>query len=85
VAADTKYRGKRLVFTGTVQGINRGPLDDIYITMACPNQFLAPQAYFADSDRAAISELRKGHKIYFEGEVTGMTMGTVFIKKCKLR
>jgi hypothetical protein len=85
VAADMKFKGKRLLFTGTVQEISKDLLDDIYIQLVGTDEFSSPHAYFGDTDKAAIAQLRKGQKIAFTGAVDGFVMGSVMIRGCRLQ
>jgi hypothetical protein len=85
VAADLKFKGKRLLFTGTVQEISKDFLDDIYVSLVGTDEFSSPWAYFGDADKEAIAQLRKGQKIAFTGAVDGFVMGSVMIRGCRLQ
>jgi hypothetical protein len=82
VAADENYRGKVLTITGSVTGINKDFSDNIFVTISTGEMFSELHAYFNDSQKSAVTHLRKGQRIKFKGKVSGMVMRSVIVKNC---
>lgn len=84
VAADNKYKGKKLKITGTVEDIGKDILDDTYITLDCGELIFSIQCYFANDQLSAVAELKKGDTITLIGVCKGET-GNVIIKNCEIQ
>jgi hypothetical protein len=85
VAADQKYKGKRLAIEGSIQDLGKDILGNIYITISgSGNSFRNVQCLFADRDADQIAQLRKGQKVKIEGTCDGLMMN-VILRKCELK
>lgn len=83
VAADQKYKGKRLKVTGIIEDFGTDILDDGYITLETGEYFLSIQCYFKDSELDKVTKLSKGQTITLIGVCDGMSMNVV-IKNCEI-
>jgi len=65
VAAEEKYKGKKLLLTGTVKDIGKDIMDDPYVTFVVGGQFeiVGVQAFFTDQEESKLSSLKKGQKV----------------------
>lgn len=80
VAADIKYKGKRLRLTGTVASINKDFTDSVWIGIETDNQFMPIHAEgFVPSQ---VADLQKGSQIEITCTGAGMVVGDPFLKHC---
>ena len=83
VAADQKYKGKRLVYSGQISGIKKGAFGEIYIELRTPNQFMSAHAYLIKEQEAIAASLAKGQKVRWECKGDGLLIGSPMLKDCK--
>lgn len=85
VAADTKYKGKIIQVSGTVEDIGKDITDTIYVTLAAGDEYSMSsiQCFFADSHTEAAANLSKGDRVTIKGMGDGL-MGNVLIRGCSL-
>lgn len=83
VAADQKYKGKKLKVTGTIKDFGTNILDDSYITLETEEYFLSIQCYFKESELDKVTNLSKGQTITLIGVCDGMSMNVV-IENCEI-
>ena len=82
VAADAEYKGRRILVSGTVDGISKDFADTPYVSLA-GDQFLNDvQARFADQDLGTLAKLSKGQKVYFVCEVRERVLTQVMLGHC---
>jgi hypothetical protein len=83
VAADEKYKGKRLEVTGTIDNIGKDVLDNSYVALKTGKQydFRSVQCYF--DDNSVLVTLSKGRRVKITGRCDGL-FGTLSLKDCKL-
>lgn len=80
VAADLKYKGKRLTVTGTVASINKDFTDSVWVGLSTDNEFMPIHAEgFRPSQ---VAELKKGDRIQITCTGAGMFVGDPFLKNC---
>lgn len=63
VAADMRFKGKKFKVTGTVDSINTGIGDGIYLTMRGGTPYMLPQFALVDSEKGAAAALKKGQNV----------------------
>jgi hypothetical protein len=81
VAADARYKDKRLTISGTVGRIAKDIMDEPYITLDDDEFGLrSVQAYFDNSDLPQLGRLTKGQVVTIEGTCDGLMMN-VLIRK----
>jgi uncharacterized membrane protein YvbJ len=80
VSADNKYKGKRLLVSGTVDSINKDFKNSIWVGLATDNQFLPIHAEGFVPQQ--VSEWRKGNKIEITCIGAGMVVGSPLLKEC---
>ena len=84
VAADEQFKGKLLRVTGTVSGIKKDFMDDIYVELDTGEMFGELHASFRDNQKSKIMALRKGQSITFEGSINGFLMNSVMMRNCQI-
>ena len=85
VKADTMYKDKLLVITGTVDSIGRDIMDEVYVTLETEEEFaiLHPQCYFKDEDEIAkVAELAEGAQVTILAKGSGTAIGQPILKQC---
>lgn len=80
VAADNKFKGKKLAVTGVIKDIGNDILNDSYITLNTGNLIGDVQCYL---DKNEVAKLSKGQIVTVIGKCTGL-FGNVGLKNCKL-
>jgi hypothetical protein len=83
VAADEKYKGKKLLVTGVVESINKNGFDDIYVVLDVDGYFKS--IHCAIQNEKAAAKLYKGNQYVFLGTCTGLFMQSVFLKNCTIQ
>ncbi len=73
VSADTKYKGKILEVTGTIQNIGKDILDTPYVALSDGTQYsiTSIQCMFDKSDQDQLATLKKDTKITLRGRGDG--------------
>jgi len=84
ISADTKYKGKVVVVSGTVQNIGKDILGSAYIVIGGKGFLDGAQCTFTKAEESSVAHLGKGQRVSVKGEVSGK-MGHVQIKKCSLQ
>lgn len=85
VAANSKYKDKKLQITGTISNIGIDILDRVYITLDASETLYSVQCYFANSDEdAKVAELKKGDTITLIGVCEGISLN-VTVKQCEIQ
>lgn len=84
VAADSKYEGKVVIVTGTIQDIGKDIMDDAYIVIGGSGFLDGVQCTFTKGEQSSVARLSKGQQVRVKGEVAGK-MGNVLINKCSLQ
>lgn len=85
VAADNKYKGKRLLVTGTVASIDKGPFGGLVLRLATPNQFMSTMCSMERSEQSTLAELQKGEQVRVLCKGTGMVLGSPSLDDCTFR
>lgn len=84
VAADLKYKGKKIQVKGYVESLGRDLMDDIYVSLSSDNDsFRSVQCYFDEKDAQEVAKIAKGQLITIEGICDGLMMN-VFIMHSKV-
>jgi hypothetical protein len=84
VAADSKYKGKVVIVTGTIQDIGKDIMDDAYIVIGGGGFLDGVQCTFTKGEQSSVARLSKGQQVRVKGEVAGK-MGNVLVNKCSLQ
>jgi hypothetical protein len=82
VAADEKFKGKRVRVAARVQSIDKDAFDNIIVQLATDNQFQAVMATMKDEDKAAVAKLSKGQAVAVECRGAGMIIGSPTLRDC---
>lgn len=87
IAADAKYKGKKLQLTGSVDNIDREIAGNTYITFHVGDKysFQDVRITFKKSEQSEVAKLKKGQKVTIKGECTGTLLSTtVAMKNCEI-
>jgi len=83
VAADARYKGKKVTLSGKVGSIAKDILDEPYITLDADEFGLrSVQAYFDNGDLPQLAQLRKGQTVTIEGTCDGLMLN-VLVRKSR--
>jgi hypothetical protein len=82
VAADEKYKGKRLIVAGVVESINKDFKDQVWVGLRTNNRFMPIHAEGLTTEQAG--KLRKGEVIAVICNGAGMILTSPFLKDCVL-
>lgn len=82
VSADEKYKGKTLLVTGVVGGINKDYADKAYIKLSTDNMFMSVMARLQAGEVSRASQLSKGQWVVVECVGHGMVAGSPMLSKC---
>ena len=84
VAADNKYKGKKVEITGAVDSIGKDIFGSVYVTLKTDNGFISIQCYFSEkAEIDKVATLKEGDWVTVTGIVDGRSINIV-VKKCKL-
>ena len=84
VAADLKYKNKRLYVKATIKSINSGINDEPFLSLEADTPLTETRAYFKDSKQnlQTIAELRKGENINLVCIGGSEMLGSPSLKNC---
>lgn len=84
INADIKYKGKNVEVSGRIKRIGTDILNDPYVVLGGTGILDGVQCMFPKDQAAQLAELRKQQFIVVAGEVRGIVIGNVLLKKCRL-
>lgn len=84
IAADQKYRYKKLRVSGKIKKIDREIMQHPYVSFAVKDYFGDVTLYFSRDEEPKITKLKKGQKITVEGKCDGLRLGNVHLSDCVL-
>lgn len=85
VAADNKYKGKKLLVTGVVASIDKGPFGGLILRLATPNEFMSTMCDMETSEQSQLAGLSKGTQVRVLCTGTGMTLGSPSLDDCTFK
>lgn len=85
IAADEKYKGKKLLVTGTVASIDKDAFGGLNLQLATPNMFSSTMCRMERSEKAKHMELRKGETVKLLCTGRGMILGSPSLDDCVLK
>lgn len=80
VAADDKFKGKKIAVSGTIKDIGNDIMGDSYITLESGAYLGSVQCYL---DKSVVARLSKGQQIAVIGTCKGLMM-SVILEDCKI-
>ena len=83
IGADQQYRDQILRVTGAVQSINKNILDDPYVVLWTPNEFMGTHCQFT-GDGAGLARVSKGDHISVRCRGAGKVVGSPILRDCVL-
>jgi hypothetical protein len=83
VLADSQYKGKELIVTGTVAEIRKDMFDNAVVDLATTNEFESVLAYLDKGEEAKAATLSKGMAVTLLCEGGGATMGSPDLRNCR--
>ncbi|HTV54040.1 MAG TPA: hypothetical protein VMI06_03915, partial [Terriglobia bacterium] len=84
VAADNKYKGRLLLVSGYVESINKDFIDNPYLMLATPNEFMGIRADLNKEEESTAAQLSKGEPINLRCTGGGMTLGSPILNGCSI-
>ena len=85
VAADLKFKGKRLKIIGFVDQIRKDVFDNPVVDLGVYNHpLMSTSCKFNKNDEYILAQLRKGMRITIIGTCSGMVIGSVSIDHCTI-
>lgn len=85
VGADTKYKNKMLLVTGTVYTVDKVILFGTpYVSLKAGYTADAVTAYFSSDTVSQLTDISKGQTVRILGKCTGRSMGTVCLDDCSI-
>ncbi|HSG30894.1 MAG TPA: hypothetical protein VLB82_05045 [Thermodesulfobacteriota bacterium] len=85
VAADSKYKGKIVVVSGTVQDIGKDIMNEAYIVIGGTGLLDGVQCMFTKGQQSSVAKLSKGQQVKVKGEVSSLTLGVVLLFRCSVQ
>ena len=85
IAADTRFKGKKILVTGTVESIDKNAFDQPYLSLASGNDFTAVHAELEDGSVQKAATLAKGLEVTLSCTGSGRLMGAAMLSDCTLR
>lgn len=79
IAADNKYKGKKVKVTGKIDDIGKDFMDESYVTLEGADLFQGVQVYFKSSEESKLGTLEKGSDLTIEGECDGMLINVQIV------
>lgn len=80
IAADERFKGKKLLVTGIVREIGTGIGNTYYVILSSGQFSQQVMATFDDSSKNRLAKLKKGDSMDVMGMCTGMTLGSVVVR-----
>ena len=83
VLADSQYKRKELIVTGTVAEIRKDMFDEAVVDLATANEFESVLAYLGKGEETKAATLSKGMSVTLLCEGGGATMGSPDLRNCR--
>jgi hypothetical protein len=83
IAADAKYRGRRLLVHGAVQAISKDFLDRPYLALVSGNEFADVMATLDREAVARASQLQPGEVVTLRCTGAGRAVGSAILRACR--
>ncbi len=84
VAADEKYKGKKLRVGGIISSIDKDAFDNMIIHLDTGEAFSNVMATMEDSEKAAVMKLSKQQVVVVECKGGGFIIGSPVLNDCKI-
>lgn len=84
LSADKKYKDKVYKITGTIDDFGSELTGDPYVTLVGDGYFNTARCDFPGDATDAISKLKKGQSVTFQGKVYGDLIGSVSVNDCSI-
>ncbi|MFA5777885.1 MAG: hypothetical protein WC870_00075 [Candidatus Paceibacterota bacterium] len=86
VNGDNLYKGKLVEISGTVDTIGKDVLDEAYVTFETNESvaFDKVQCMFNSTEENSLAQLKKGQALKVQGTVSGVSIGSVIVRNCKI-
>jgi hypothetical protein len=82
VSADSKYKGKSIAVTGTLNAIRKDFMDNTILDFRTSNEFMPVHARLEESQVSRAGTLAKGNKVTVTCKGGGMIMGSPQLSEC---
>ena len=85
VAADNQYKGKKVLVSGTVASIDKGPFGGLLLRLATGNEFMPTTCEMERSEQSELAQLSKGERVRVLCVCRGMVLGGPQLDDCTFR
>lgn len=87
IAANEKYKGKRLIVSARIGSTEAGMGDEPYLVLNAGGEyeFSKPQAHLAEDQHGAAASLKKGQAVTLECIGNSEVAGTPMLKDCRVQ
>ena len=85
VAADSKYKDKVVIVTGSIQSIGKDITDTAYLVIGGAGFLDGVQCMLPGGQESAVAQLSKGQLVTAKGRVSGQSIGNVLLRNCTLQ
>lgn len=82
VAADDRFKSKKLRVTGTVASIDKDFVDNVVVRLQTANQFQSVMATVRGAEKPAAAKLKKGQRVTIICRGRGMVIGSPSLGDC---
>jgi hypothetical protein len=82
IAADSVYKGRLLMVTGSVSSINKDFAGSPFIMLATPNEFMGVHANLKEIEAPAAATLSPGNVVIVVCKGDGMILGSPMLSDC---
>ncbi len=82
VAADEKYKNKKLRVTGKINEISKNFVDDVVLQLESGEAFLTVHATMKDSEKKKAAKLDKGEEVTLECKGKGRLLSSAMLDDC---
>lgn len=84
VAADTKYKGKIILISGSISDIGKDVTDTAFVIIGGTGMLNGAQCMFPKGQESLLGNLSKGQQVTAKGEVSGK-IGNVLVRNCTVQ
>lgn len=85
VAADSKYKDKVIIVTGSIKNIGKDITDTAYVVIGGEGFLDGVQCMLPGGQEGVVAQLSKGQFVTAKGRVSGQAIGNVLLRNCTLQ
>jgi hypothetical protein len=85
VSADNRYKGRKVLVSGTVASIDKGPFGGLLLRLATGNEFMPTTCDMETSEQSPLAQLSKGDRVRVLCVCRGTVLGSPQLDDCTFR